>query len=69
MIRRKAAATPETAKVYCPMCTHTVEAAIQRDATAITLKRRAFVTPGQKCPNCSASLDAGYILPVGRRAA
>jgi hypothetical protein len=63
MLRQKAT-PPEIAKVYCPMCTHTVEARIQRPASA----RRAFVTPGQKCPHCSASLDAGYILPVSRAA-
>ena len=44
-------------KVYCPICTHTVEAEIQSH------ERRVFVRPGQKCPRCSGSLDAGYILP------
>lgn len=63
--RLKACAAAETAKVYCPMCTHTVEAAIERRAG---IKRGAMVTPGQKCPNCSAALDAGYILPVSRAA-
>ena len=68
MLRKKAAATTETAKVYCPMCTHTVEAAIERKASEMMPKRRVFVAPGQKCAHCSASLDAGYILPVGRAA-
>jgi hypothetical protein len=58
----------ENAKVYCPMCTHTVEAEIQRHVA----KHRHIVTPGQKCPHCCASLDAGFILPrpsLGVRAA
>lgn len=54
---------PQTAKVYCPMCTHTVEARIQ-PAAAFPGSRRRFVEPGQKCAHCSASLDAGYIFPV-----
>ena len=68
VMRQKMAVATETAKVYCPMCTHTVEAAIERDASAMALKRRVFVTPGQKCAHCAASLDAGYILPIGRAA-
>ncbi len=60
----------ETAKVYCPMCTHTVDAQIQRHI--VRSARRFMVRPGQKCPHCSGSLDAGYILPrvsLGVRAA
>lgn len=44
-------------KVYCPICTHTVEADV------VLRERRAIVRPGQKCPRCLGSLDAGYILP------
>jgi hypothetical protein len=51
-------------KVYCPMCTHTVDAEIQTR----NQKRRAVVKPGQKCPRCSGSLDAGYIFQAGRAA-
>ena len=54
----------EIGKVYCPMCTHTVEAKVERRETI----RRWMVTPGQKCSQCSASLDAGYIF-LPRRAA
>ena len=57
------AAKVETGKVYCPMCTHTVEAEIQR--TMMRRARRSMVKPGQKCPQCSASLDAGYIFRQG----
>lgn len=61
--RSKAGIQPvETSKVYCPMCTHTVEAEIVRD------DRRAFVRPGQKCARCLASLDAGYIFKPARAA-
>jgi hypothetical protein len=57
---------PETAKVYCPMCTHTVEAEIQ--PPPIRGARRPAVSPGQKCPHCSAALDAGYIMsPISTR--
>ncbi len=52
-----AAEVVPTRKVYCPICTHTVEAEVK------TQERRMFVRPGQKCPRCSGSLDAGYILP------
>ena len=48
--------------VYCPMCTHTVEAVISFSS------RGGRVKPGQKCPRCSASLDAGYVFRVDRAA-
>jgi hypothetical protein len=44
--------------VYCPLCTHTVQANIS------FTPRSAKVTPGQKCPRCSSSLDAGYVLRI-----
>lgn len=56
----------ETGKVYCPMCTHTVEAEIQRVQGRHA--RRLAVKPGQKCPHCTAPLDAGYIFQTGRAA-
>jgi hypothetical protein len=46
--------------VYCPICTHTVEATILGNGKAPKTK------PGQKCPRCSASLDAGYIFRIDR---
>ena len=50
------------AKVYCPMCTHTVDAQIEH------VGKRAQVQAGQKCPRCAASLDAGFIFHIDRAA-
>jgi hypothetical protein len=54
----KVAAKPLTFKggVYCPICTHTVEAEVA------LINRNARVKPGQRCARCAASLDAGYVL-------
>ena len=46
------------AQVHCPICTHTVPAAVD-----LSLKRPRIV-PGQKCPRCAAKLDAAYVLEV-----
>jgi hypothetical protein len=48
--------------VYCPLCTHTVQADVTYTA------RSAHVTPGQRCPRCSSSLDAGYVIRMNRAA-
>jgi uncharacterized protein (UPF0212 family) len=48
--------------VHCPICTHTV------DADVVQVGRRLMVKPGQKCPRCSSSLDAAYILRFDRAA-
>ncbi len=56
---------PEPVKrgaVYCPICTHTVEAEV------VTVKKATFVRPGQKCARCHASLDAGYVLHLAQAA-
>ena len=62
----KPAAAPKTqahlGKVYCPMCTHTVDAIVEHAG------KRAHVQAGQKCPRCSAGLDAGFIFFVDRAA-
>ncbi len=42
--------------VYCPICTHTVEAPV------LWLGKKAIVKPGEKCPRCRASLEAGRVL-------
>ena len=47
-------------KVYCPLCTHTVEALVEH------VGRHAQVQAGQKCPRCASSLDAGYIFIMDR---
>ena len=51
-----------TGAVYCPMCTHTVPANITKTA------RGNRVAAGQRCPRCSSSLDAGYVIRVDRAA-
>ena len=47
--RSKPAPTRDT-KVYCPMCTHTVDAMVELHPKNIHVKR------GQKCPRCSDRL-------------
>ena len=44
------------APVYCPICTHTVNVMVTFSG------KLAKVTPGQKCPHCSSSIDAGFVL-------
>ena len=48
--------------VYCPICTHTVEAIV------VSTRKMAKVKPGQKCSRCSASLDPAYIMRLDRAA-
>ena len=51
------------ARVYCPICTHTVEA----DVVTLDrgLRRKLKVVEGQRCRRCSTALDAAYILDFG----
>ena len=58
----KPASKEAKGSVYCPMCTHTV------DATILYSARSARVKPGQKCPRCASTLDAGYVMRVDRAA-
>jgi hypothetical protein len=51
---------PTNGKVYCPGCTHTVDARVEREPKGN--RGHDYVKPGQKCPRCSGSLDAGYIV-------
>ena len=51
-----------TGAVYCPMCTRTVDVTVQYAA------KSAKVKPGQKCPRCAASIDAGYVIRFNRAA-
>lgn len=62
----KPQAKTETGKVYCPICTHTVDAQVYRIRGRYA--RRLAVKPGQRCPHCAAPLDAGYIFRSGRAA-
>ncbi len=41
---------------YCPICTHTVEAAV------IQAGRKIYVKPGQKCPRCASALEAASVV-------
>jgi len=67
MNRRKApVVSTELGKVYCPMCTHTVDAEIEHHVGRGA--HQSMVRAGQKCPRCSGALDAGYILRIGRAA-
>jgi hypothetical protein len=47
---------PARALVYCPICTHTVE------AEAVVQAKKPRTVPGQKCARCSSSLDAGLVV-------
>jgi transposase-like protein len=49
-------------QVYCPLCTHTVEAMVR------TAGKQAKVTPGQKCSHCGSSIDAGFVFQSDRAA-
>ena len=48
-------------KVYCTLCTRTVEA-IAGLTTRMWGRRRLAASPGQKCPRCEAPLDAAFVL-------
>jgi len=50
------------AKVYCPICTHTVDVTVRTDG------KRAKVASGQKCPRCSGSIDAGVVMYIPKAA-
>ena len=50
------------ARVYCPICTHTVEADVVAVETG--LRHKMKVIEGQRCQRCSTKLDAAYILEV-----
>jgi hypothetical protein len=57
MIRKRTSELVEArGQVYCPICTHIVEATIVRGY------KRDFCKPGQLCAHCHSSLDAGYVL-------
>jgi len=44
------------AQIYCPICTHTVE------AEAGLAGKKPVVVPGQKCSRCASALDAGLVI-------
>ncbi|HYZ83403.1 MAG TPA: hypothetical protein VE621_03335 [Bryobacteraceae bacterium] len=61
-ITKKPNVLEEKGRVYCPMCTHTV------DAMVTLFPRAAKVTAGQRCPRCQSSLDAAYVIRMDRAA-
>jgi Na+-translocating ferredoxin:NAD+ oxidoreductase RNF subunit RnfB len=50
------------ARVYCPICSHMVQATARR--AEIGRYEAIHVVKGQKCARCSAVLDAASILDV-----
>lgn len=63
----KAAGAPMPALVYCPICTHTVDAQVSMVRLA-SGRRVPRAIGGQKCPRCAGSLDAGYVIRVQQAA-
>lgn len=49
------------AEMCCPICTHTVQAAVY-EVKAAGWQRKWAPLPGQKCPRCFTSLDAAFIV-------
>ena len=49
-------------KAYCALCTRTVDAELVTKTSAESRKFGLRVAPGQKCPRCSASLDAAFVI-------
>ncbi len=55
-------AVKSKAKVYCALCTRTVNAGVTVEANPVYRKASLKVVPGQRCPRCSSSLDAAFVL-------
>ena len=49
-------------KVYCTLCTRTVDAQVTVESNLVYRKASLRVVAGQKCPRCSSSLDAAFVL-------
>jgi hypothetical protein len=49
-------------QVYCPICSHTVEAEVEYAG------RKIRVLPGQKCGRCAAPLDASAVVYIPKAA-
>jgi hypothetical protein len=49
-------------KVYCTLCTRTVDAEVAVQPNLVYRKANLRVIPGQKCPRCSSSLDAAFVV-------
>jgi hypothetical protein len=62
MINKPSQLTRRVEIVYCPMCTHTVQASVVLEG------KRLVVAPGQTCGRCQSALDAGYVIRRERAA-
>lgn len=62
VLENKKKSTVSTARVYCALCTRTVEAAVTVESNLVYRKASLRVIAGQKCPRCSATLDAAFVL-------
>ena len=49
-------------KVYCTLCTRTVDAQITTQPNTGSREAGRRVTYGQRCPRCSALLDAAFVV-------
>jgi hypothetical protein len=49
-------------KVYCTLCTRTVDAQVMVQSNQVYRKASLRVVSGQKCPRCSSSLDAAFVV-------
>jgi hypothetical protein len=49
-------------KVYCTLCTRTVDAEVTVHSNLVYRKASLRVIAGQKCPRCSSSLDAAFVV-------
>lgn len=61
-VLEKKKSTTSTARVYCALCTRTVEAAVAAEPNLVYRKASLRVIAGQKCPRCNASLDAAFVM-------
>jgi transposase-like protein len=61
VIEKKTSTQEQIVPVYCPICTHSVQA-------RVVFAKRARVVPGQKCPRCNSALDAAAVLPYSQAA-
>jgi len=62
LISKPEVRTELTASVYCPICTHTVQAQV------LANRRGSVVKPGQHCSRCSSKLDAAFVLATPKAA-
>lgn len=50
------------ARVYCTSCTRSVDAEVTVEPNVVYRKASLKVVAGQKCPRCSSSLDAAFVV-------